>query len=300
MKCRDARELVNAYIDNGIDPAVDTQLQEHLAQCDKCRAELQFLISWNSTVKGVKPVKAPAGFMAELRRRLEVERRHPLKRYIDKLNEFRNSIRFPVEAAALLVIGSILFTLYRPDRFILYRVTVPAAGTVESVPYNSRSEDTAREKPGRIYLEKGKHETGDAELERDAGDSADTGKTDDVADMIKQSDETEAENDFQSTKDVAEEKSVSDADKKELQSESRKEKSKDTAEKSPGAIFRKYNAIIVAHEKRNNGYDLYTVEAGNSNVEALLAELRRNYQVTEKSRAISGERTKLVLEIKTR
>ena len=108
MKCRDARELLNAYIDNGLDPLKDRLLAEHVEHCGKCRREFEFLVSWNKRVRHIIPVKAPEGFMDGLRRRLEVERRHPLKRYIDMLYNFRNSLRFPVEAVALVVIGSVI------------------------------------------------------------------------------------------------------------------------------------------------------------------------------------------------
>ncbi len=37
MKCDDIMKMLNDYVDGDIDPAVCSELQEHLADCNPCR-----------------------------------------------------------------------------------------------------------------------------------------------------------------------------------------------------------------------------------------------------------------------
>lgn len=302
MKCRDCRELINAYIDNGMDPMKDSLLAEHVGRCDKCREELDFLVSWNKSVKEIKPVKAPAGFMTELRRRIEVERAHPLKRYIDKLNEFRNSLRFPVEAVALVVIGSVIFVLYRPDRFMLHRVNAPVSESSETVPGSEKifTERTIEKSaPGKneitsgSTLKKESYEVSDDEVfsdvkEKDKSSGAISGK-----DSYSTADESEGimlESGEPSAKEE-QEKRMYDSDaaagekKDEYRADSRTRNSKvaDASGLTPEDIFRKYRVVIVKVENAGNGIKIYTVSGENSTNRAMLDELSARFRIKVKS-----------------
>jgi hypothetical protein len=132
MKCRDAKEMLNSYFDNKIDPMEDKLLAEHIKSCPECRAELDFLIRYKKILKTVKPAPAPDNFLHELRRRINSENKTGSITKV--LNTIRGSIRifnFPLEAAGVLALAMLVFFLYRP----FYNETVPEKSyeyTIES------------------------------------------------------------------------------------------------------------------------------------------------------------------------
>ena len=114
MKCKDARELINSYIDNGLDPEKDSLLMEHISQCSRCSEELRFLMEYKKAVKEIKPVKAPAGFMTELNRRLELEKSGVLRRLFNVTLDVWRDLTFPLEAAGVIAVALLIFFLYTP------------------------------------------------------------------------------------------------------------------------------------------------------------------------------------------
>ncbi|HPF04967.1 MAG TPA: zf-HC2 domain-containing protein, partial [Spirochaetota bacterium] len=114
MKCRDARELINSYIDNGLDPEKDKFLMEHVKKCSRCSEELRFLIVYRKTVKKIKPVKAPAGFMSELNKRIELEQNSLFRNYFNKTLDAWHHFTFPVEAVGVIAVALLIFFLYTP------------------------------------------------------------------------------------------------------------------------------------------------------------------------------------------
>lgn len=308
MKCRDARELLNAYIDNGLDPLKDRLLAEHVEHCGKCRREFEFLVSWNKRVRDIKPVKAPEGFMDGLRRRLEVERRHPLKRYIDMLYNFRNSLRFPVEAVALVVIGSVIFALYRPDRFMFHKIPVHVSEFPDSGTADGRS---GADMVGGKSVQGGKGITGErvkgtggryipAEKESPGGAAGkDSGEAaDDIQDYENRAGDLSASSERE--KAAYDSDNISEAKRDEYRNESRGRNSKiaGAAEVTPGDICRKYGAVIVDLRKAGDGSELYTVDTGEKYSDRLLDELRRSFAVTVRSEEKRAGKVRLVLEIK--
>ncbi|HRX46629.1 MAG TPA: zf-HC2 domain-containing protein [Spirochaetota bacterium] len=114
MKCRDARELINSYIDNGLDPEKDKFLMEHVKKCSRCSEELRFLIVYRKTVKKIKPVKAPTGFMSELNKRIELEQNSLFRNYFNKTLDAWHHFTFPVEAVGVIAVALLIFFLYTP------------------------------------------------------------------------------------------------------------------------------------------------------------------------------------------
>ncbi|HOP62817.1 MAG TPA: zf-HC2 domain-containing protein [Spirochaetota bacterium] len=114
MKCRDAKELLNSYFDNGLDPAKDPVLMEHIRNCPECRKELLFLAEYGKTIKEIKPVKAPQNFMAELHEKLEAKKRGRFNRDFSNALEAWRNFTFPREAAGIIAVAVLIFFLYSP------------------------------------------------------------------------------------------------------------------------------------------------------------------------------------------
>ena len=313
MKCRDAHELITAYIDNGIDPANDRLLQEHLSACDKCRAELKFLMAYKKSLKAINPVKAPPGFMAGLRKRLKAETRSPFTKYLEALVEFKNSLRFPVEAAALVIIGSVIFVLYRPDRLIMPRMTAPVTEysdiiTVQEPVQKDKGAASVNDRVNlkvhdrrsfkderavtaeKIYShEKEKAEYTDTADLSDAaggtGGSAGTGELSSTADR---------ESDLYLMEKRAAEKKDTGRSESRVMGKQRL----NAADNTPEDLCRRYNAEILKTESLDNGVYRYTIKVRESGADDLLALLSRNFTVALKSKETRDGLTTLVLEIK--
>jgi len=145
MKCRDAHEMLNSYFDNKIDPMNDTLLAEHIKSCPKCRAELDFLISYRKILKTVKPVPTPDNFLDELHKRINPETKE--NSFIKIYNNLRYSISsfsFPLEAAGVLALAMVVFFLYRP----FFNEKVPEMSS-ESAIESPREEKTSMKKIGK-------------------------------------------------------------------------------------------------------------------------------------------------------
>jgi len=148
MKCKDALEMINSYFDNKIDPMKDKLLAEHINSCDRCRAELEFLARYRNILKTLKPVNPPDNFLTELHRKIEAEKeRNPFRRIYKFLTDFSSSLKFPVEAAGVLAVATIVFFLYKP--FFNEKVYEHTSGiSIESPVDNVPSKKIA---PGREY-----------------------------------------------------------------------------------------------------------------------------------------------------
>ena len=306
MKCRDAHELIHAYIDNGIDPANDKLLLEHLAGCEKCRAELEFLTDYKKKLAEIRPVRASAGFMQELRRRIEAENARPYLRYVSIVSDYIRSIHFPVEAAALVVLVSIVFTLYRPDKLFMGRppVTVNEYSETVGKGRSGKAVDegvtVCRSADREAYDDRKKLSpqvvTADkpypGEKENDGG----------IADAVKEkSAETEElalSEERLSDRNIVE---SSAADKKDaVKTESRvmeKQRLDAAAGLTPGDICRRYNAVIVKSRKLGSGAVEYTIELKENNADDLLAGLQRHFSTAYISKEVIENRTYIIIEI---
>lgn len=70
MQCYDITENLSAFIDGMLDSSVASQVEKHLASCDRCRAEYDELLAAVELVRGLPEVAPPPGFREDLRQRL--------------------------------------------------------------------------------------------------------------------------------------------------------------------------------------------------------------------------------------
>lgn len=137
MKCRDAHEMMHSYFDNKTDPMKDRHLSEHINSCPKCRAELDFLIKYRKLLRDVKPAQPPDNFLAEIHRKIELEKNtNPIAGIIDTLKIFLSNYNFHIEAAGVLALAAIVFFLYKPfynektpEKAAEYAIESPQNGT---------------------------------------------------------------------------------------------------------------------------------------------------------------------------
>ena len=317
MKCRDAHELINAYIDNGIDPANDKLLQEHLARCAKCRAELEFLINYKKNLAELKPVKAPEGFMYELRRRIEAERARPYRKYINAAADYIHSISFPVESMALLVTVSIIFTLYRPDKLIMNRITVPVneySETGNNREGGTIGKDTVHETDSvktKIYDENNVSRKQVVTTARAYPDEKKKAKASDITErsgtrdgsnsIINESSASEEiaasaerESDTYMMQKSAVDKNDTSRSENRVMGKQRLDAAPDI---TPEKVCRSYNAEIVKTKILSTGAVEYTIEVKENNADALMSGLRRHFTVKYRSKEIYNGHTYIVLEI---
>lgn len=317
MKCRDALELIHAYIDNGIDPANDKLLQEHLDSCEKCRAELRFLVNYKSKLASIKPVKAPAGFMHELRRRIEAEQARPWMKYFEAASNLLRSIHIPVEAAALVVLVSIVFTLYRPDKLFMHRVSAPVTEYSETSGMDqaekvSRDPVTPVDQPSlKSYddtLSSRKQVDADDMLypgEKEKVKTAETSErfdTSETAGSVKResagAEELAASSDSESDFNITEKSSDDKKDAYRTESRVMGKTGLDAATViTPKDVCRRYNAEVVRTKKMANGSVEYTIRIKDNKADELMTDMRRYFTVVYRSKEMYNGYTDLVIEI---
>ncbi len=71
MTCRDCQPEWSAYLDGEVSSARRAALERHLADCPDCRAELEVLRQVAGGVRALPRIQPPAGFLAEVRRKLD-------------------------------------------------------------------------------------------------------------------------------------------------------------------------------------------------------------------------------------
>jgi hypothetical protein len=110
MSCHDAREWLSDLLDDALEAQVRTQVDAHLAGCAECRRELDRLRTTVSLLHAVERPQAPAGFVDRV---LEAARPTPWhRRLLDWLATVR-LLRFPVEAAAMVLVASLAVYLFQ-------------------------------------------------------------------------------------------------------------------------------------------------------------------------------------------
>ncbi len=74
-------ELLSAYLDGQVSTDERGRIAAHLEVCDACRAHLESLRKTVAVLRGAEPVRAPEGFRAQVRARVEAEARRPARRW---------------------------------------------------------------------------------------------------------------------------------------------------------------------------------------------------------------------------
>ena len=110
MSCHDAREWLSDLLDDALEAEARAQVDAHLAGCAECRRELDRLRATVSLLRAVERPQAPAGFVDRV---LEAARPAPWhRRLLDWLAAVR-LLRFPVEAAAVVLVASLAVYVFQ-------------------------------------------------------------------------------------------------------------------------------------------------------------------------------------------
>ena len=110
MSCHDAREWLSDLLDDALETEARAQVDAHLAGCADCRRELDRLRATVSLLHAVERPQAPAGFVDRV---LEAARPAPwYRRVLDWLSAVR-LLRFPVEAAAVVLVASLAVYVFQ-------------------------------------------------------------------------------------------------------------------------------------------------------------------------------------------
>ncbi len=299
MKCRDARELINSYIDNGLDPEKDKFLMQHIEKCGRCGEELRFLIAYRKTVKKIKPVKAPAGFIAELNKRIALEKKSTIRNYFNKALDAWQHFTFPIEAVGVIAVALLIFFLYTP---LFHGVKKSATYNEEQVITGTKSlDEQIKERRKLLPPAEKKRQSERLPLSSDK-DITEADKTDVRASGVEE--ETPAViNDSasgmnkKSAGDFIYDRDTDKAAAGALKSESAKrddsqgEMKKAVSAKeisrsssiTPEKIITEFNGIIL-----NKNAGRYTVKIKEKKLQSLVKKLRNNYSSTYKITGRSG------------
>ena len=110
MSCHDAREWLSDRLDDALETEARAQVDAHLAGCAECRRELERLRATVSLLRAVERPQAPASFVDRV---LEAARPTPwYRRLLDWLAAVR-LLRFPVEAAAVVLVASLAIYVFQ-------------------------------------------------------------------------------------------------------------------------------------------------------------------------------------------
>ncbi len=112
MKCDLPRELLSGYLDDELDKKQQSEIEEHLKECQRCREELEELRQMDRYVKTLEIEEPSREFIFNLNRRV-IER-------VGKKSRFKffplSPILVPVAVAALVFI--VLINIHQPERIV--------------------------------------------------------------------------------------------------------------------------------------------------------------------------------------
>jgi hypothetical protein len=142
MSCHDARERLSDLLDDSLEPEARAQVDAHLAACADCRRELDRLRATVSLLRAVERPHAPAGFVDRV---LEAARPTPWsRRLLDWLAAVR-LLRFPVEAAAVVLVASLAVYVFQETPAL--RQAARPEISQDQVPDSSLSTETRTAAP---------------------------------------------------------------------------------------------------------------------------------------------------------
>ncbi len=131
MRCEEARQLFDAYLDGELSPSLTAELDAHRLQCPECRRALALLeVTGHVLSSDREPAALEAGFTDRLMACVETQvgRAHPVRRYL--------YIGGPLAAAAVIALAFL-------GAFDRGRQTKVAGVKVEPVQVIAPAEDRA-------------------------------------------------------------------------------------------------------------------------------------------------------------
>ncbi len=288
MNCKDSREMIEAYIDNGIDPLEDKVLAEHISSCEECRGELEIFLKYSDSIKSLKPVKAPDNFILNLNRRIESETGglSIVERGIDFILMIPR-MRFSMEAAGMAALVLILLIVYKPFTVVekKYSELEVSVSTSEAQKEGMKQDQPAQFKPdergpGVSAKKSEKYILSSSDQEKDTGGPAGAAKVEEQIDEQR----SEADTLQQRGEERLSISGASDTAKME-RSESAVNRSKsvyaDIRQDSPEDLFAKHKAAVIKKERLEDDKTGYILRISSDRYPLLLKELEVNYDVEE-------------------
>src|SRR3990172_9725607 len=108
MRCQKVKDKLVAYLDGELSHIERDGIKEHLTGCSKCGNEVKLLSGINESIKCSADIEVSSDFQAGFRIKLAEEKvRYKAFDWERLLYRFR-FIPFPVEVAAVLIIGVFL------------------------------------------------------------------------------------------------------------------------------------------------------------------------------------------------
>lgn len=111
MNCNRVKDLLDAYIDNDLEPALREGVTEHLSRCEGCREELTSMKRYTEVMVSLERKKAPEDFLESLHQRLD--QASFMQRVIEKLF-LPIRIKIPLEAAGVIASTVIIILILNP------------------------------------------------------------------------------------------------------------------------------------------------------------------------------------------
>src|SRR5262245_65333375 len=96
LDCTPAQALMSPFIDSMTTPEETDRLQSHVSQCERCRRQLQSLISLRNLLARIEPAKAPEDLVLDTRVKLSRERnRNPYDWLETQINNVLKPLAIP-------------------------------------------------------------------------------------------------------------------------------------------------------------------------------------------------------------
>ena len=132
MICHDCRGLFSALVDDALDAAERTALDNHVAGCVECRRELARFRATVALLRVVEPQRAPAGFVDRV---LAAARPEPWHRRLLRALFLPWPAKLPLEALAIVLIGVIVVTMFSETPEVQQAARVePPSRAIEPAP----------------------------------------------------------------------------------------------------------------------------------------------------------------------
>jgi negative regulator of sigma E activity len=274
--------MIEAYIDNGIDPLDDKVLADHIKSCDECRREFEAYALCSDALKSVKPVKAPEDFAADLSRRIEreIEGSSVFKRVWDFIRAMPE-MRFSIEAAGVAALVIIMLIVYKPftveeKKYSELEIPVAPAQLERETVKPEKQGSPKSDKKEQAVAEKRKDQLSSiAESEKEYNESPGAMKEEQRGDGDALSRRDEESLDITGSSDEV----------KMERTESAVTRSKsvyaDIRQDSAEDIFAGNRALIIQKETLDGGRVRYNFRIASDRYTLLLKELKADYDVEE-------------------
>jgi hypothetical protein len=112
MNCNRVKNLLDAYIDNELEPEVRKAVKEHLSRCEECSEEFSSMKRYTEVMALLERKRAPDDFLKGVHQHLDQS--SPLKQVIEKLF-IPMRVKIPLEAAGVIASAVIIILLLNPS-----------------------------------------------------------------------------------------------------------------------------------------------------------------------------------------